>query len=72
MGVVLTGIGLFAVFNAFSTPSSVLFWGLFAGLILLNFIFMFLMPAPTKKGAKIASEIEGFKLYLDFCLMLWP
>ena len=26
---------------------------------------MFLMPAPTKKGAKINSEIEGFKLYLE-------
>ncbi len=65
MGIVLTLIGLFAVFSSFSTPSSGLFWGLVAGLVLINFIFMFLMPAPTKKGAQITSEIEGFKLYLE-------
>lgn len=65
MGIVLTLFGLFAVFSAFSTPSSLLFWGLIAGLILVNILFMFLMPAPTKKGAQITSEIEGFKLYLE-------
>jgi len=65
MGVALTGIGLFAVLNAFHTPSSLVFWGLIAALIILNLLFMFLMPAPTKKGAAITSEIEGFKLYLE-------
>ena len=65
MGVALTAIGLFAVFSSFLTPSSTLFWSLIAGLVLLNLLFIFLMPAPTKKGAQITSEIEGFKLYLE-------
>ena len=37
---------------------------IFGALILMNLIFMFLMPAPTQKGAQVTSEIEGFKLYL--------
>lgn len=65
MGIVLTVMGVFAVLSTFSTPSSLLFWGLILGLVLINLVFMFLMPAPTKKGAQIASEIEGFKLYLE-------
>ena len=31
----------------------------------MNILFIFLMPAPTKKGQKIKSEIDGFKLYLE-------
>ncbi len=38
--------------------------GLFAGLALLNIVFAFLLPAPTKRGAQISSEIDGFELYL--------
>ncbi len=34
----------------------------FAG---LNGLFMYLMPAPTPKGQKIRTEIEGFRLYLE-------
>lgn len=64
-GIALTGLGLFAVFSAFHTPSTEVFWILVAGLVVLNVVFMFLMPAPTKKGAHITSEIEGFKLYLE-------
>ncbi len=65
MGIALTGGGVAAIISSFSTPSSLIFWGLIGGLILLNLLFMFLMPAPTKKGAQINSEIEGFKLYLE-------
>ena len=36
-----------------------------AGLVLLNGVFMYLMPAPSKKGQKTRTEIEGFKLYLE-------
>lgn len=31
----------------------------------LNGLFMYLMPAPTVKGQKIRTEIEGFRLYLE-------
>ena len=31
----------------------------------LNGVFMYLMPAPTKKGQKIRTDIEGFRLYLE-------
>lgn len=65
MGIGLTVLGLVMVFSSFLIPSSMVFWALVAGLILMNIIFMFLMPAPTKKGAQITSEIEGFKLYLE-------
>lgn len=34
----------------------------FAG---LNGLFMYLMPAPTRKGQKVRTEIEGFRLYLE-------
>ncbi|HAE29092.1 MAG TPA: DUF2207 domain-containing protein, partial [Hyphomonas adhaerens] len=34
----------------------------FAG---LNGLFMYLMPAPTPKGQKVRTEIEGFRLYLE-------
>ena len=64
-GVVLTFAGFMAVFGLFLTPGSLFFWGLVAGLIAINLLFLFLMPAPTKKGAKLRSEIEGFKLYLE-------
>lgn len=35
------------------------------GLVALNLVFMYLMPAPSKKGQKIRTDIEGFKLYLE-------
>lgn len=31
----------------------------------LNGLFMYLMPAPTPKGQKVRTSIEGFRLYLD-------
>jgi len=31
----------------------------------LNGLFMYLMPAPTKKGQAVRTEIEGFRLYLE-------
>jgi uncharacterized membrane protein len=41
------------------------YWIILACLVILNILFVILMPAPTKKGQKIMSEIEGFKLYLE-------
>jgi len=31
----------------------------------MNGLFMYLMPAPTPKGQKVRTEIEGFKLYME-------
>ena len=31
----------------------------------LNVVFMYLMPAPTKKGQQVRTEIEGFRLYME-------
>lgn len=39
--------------------------GLFVGLFLLNGLFLLLLPAPTKRGADVNAEIDGFKLYLE-------
>ncbi len=64
-GIFLSIAGVFAVIGTFYTPSSLLFWGLVVGLVAANIIFMILMPAPTKRGAQITSEIEGFRLYLE-------
>lgn len=44
--------------------NSALVLTLFAGLAGLNLLFAFLLPAPTKRGAQIGAEIEGFELYL--------
>jgi uncharacterized membrane protein len=38
---------------------------LFIGLVGMNLLFVFLLPAPTRYGAQISAEIEGFKLYLE-------
>ncbi len=35
------------------------------GLILVNLLFAYLLPAATEKGQEIRTEIEGFKLYLE-------
>jgi len=35
------------------------------GLVALNGLFMYLMPAPTRKGQAVRTEIEGFRLYLE-------
>ena len=34
-------------------------------LAILNFVFMYLMPAPTQEGQKLRTEIEGFRLYME-------
>ncbi len=34
-------------------------------LVALNGLFMYLMPAPSRKGQDIRTEIEGFRLYLE-------
>ena len=65
LGIVLTVIAIVAAFTQFYGNNSEYFFIVLAALIAMNLLFIFLMPAPTKKGQKIKSEIEGFKLYLE-------
>jgi uncharacterized membrane protein len=39
--------------------------GVLISLAGLNIWFMYLMPAPTRKGQDVRTEIEGFKLYME-------
>ncbi|MEM7330183.1 MAG: DUF2207 domain-containing protein [Pseudomonadota bacterium] len=35
------------------------------GLIGLNGVFMYLMPAPTRKGQDVRTHLQGFRLYME-------
>ncbi|WP_084397995.1 DUF2207 domain-containing protein [Henriciella aquimarina] len=39
--------------------------GLVLAIVVMNGVFMYLMPAPTPKGQDVRTEIEGFKLYME-------
>jgi uncharacterized membrane protein YgcG len=34
-------------------------------LVALNLLFMYLMPAPTRKGQDVRTHLEGFRLYME-------
>lgn len=36
-----------------------------AALIGLNLLFMYLMPAPTRKGQDVRTHLQGFRLYME-------
>ena len=65
LGIILSVVAIIAAFTQFYGNNSDYFFIVLAALIAMNILFIFLMPAPTKKGQKIRSEIEGFKLYLE-------
>jgi uncharacterized membrane protein YgcG len=63
-GILLTAGGLvFSVMQA----SAWTMWHTLVVLALaaLNILFLYLMPAPTPKGQKVRTEIEGFRLYME-------
>lgn len=64
-GILLSVIGLFAAITQVYGTWKAGFTLIFIALILMNIVFLFLMPAPTQKGRDVTSEIEGFKLYLE-------
>jgi len=55
---IATGMSTFGVWKPF-------YWFILGALIATNIVFFILLPAPTKKGQKLMSEIKGFKLYLE-------
>jgi len=64
-GIVLSVIAVIAAFTQFYGNMQSFFFLTLGALIIMNLFFMFIMPAPTDKGQKIRTEIEGFKLYLE-------
>ena len=58
------GIIVFVMKQPVSTNGPV-FLAILAALAGMNILFFILLRAPTKKGAKVSSEIDGFKLYLE-------
>jgi len=65
IGIVLSIIAVVASFTQFYGNNSQYFFVVLGILIAMNLLFIFLMPAPTDKGQKTRTEIEGFKLYLE-------
>jgi len=65
LGIILSIVAIGSAFTQFYGNNSDYFFIVLATLVAMNILFIFLMPAPTKKGQKIKSEIEGFKLYLE-------
>lgn len=63
-GITMTGLGIILALAQFGPLQSNYLFFLLA-LIVMNIVMIFLMPAPTKKGQKIRTEIEGFKLYME-------
>lgn len=65
LGILISIVAVILTFaNVHKAPSHWVLLGI-AALIGMNLLFVFLMPAPTKKGQAIRAEIEGFKLYLE-------
>jgi len=65
VGIILSVICVIISFTQFYGNNSDYFFLVLAALVVMNVLFIFLMPAPTKKGQKVKAEIEGFKLYLE-------
>ena len=56
-----------AVIFAFNQAAKWTIWHtvVLLGLVGLNGLFMYLMPAPTRKGQDVRTHLEGFRLYME-------
>ena len=63
-GVALSVLALIAAITQFYGFFKPIYLFLIIGLLALNTLFMFLMPAPTQKGQDLGTEIDGFRLYM--------
>ena len=68
-GYVIAGgiLSVFAIIFAIVQHSYWTGWHTLAilALIGLNGLFMYLMPAPTRRGQSVRTHLEGFRLYMD-------
>ncbi|NQY97016.1 MAG: DUF2207 domain-containing protein [Henriciella sp.] len=62
-GILTLGTIIFAIAQASYWSS----WHtlLVIGLVALNGLFMYLMPAPTRKGQDVRTHLQGFRLYME-------
>ncbi|WP_425409515.1 DUF2207 domain-containing protein [Hyphococcus sp.] len=63
LGIILSAIAI-AVAAKLSIGWTLWHMGLVAALVILSAVFSYFLPAPTDRGQKIRTEIEGFRLYL--------
>ncbi len=63
-GIILSAISIFLAFSQLTGTAPQSFVLMLAALAVLNIFFIFLMPAPTIRGQKVMSEIEGLKLFI--------
>lgn len=64
LGVIISVIAIFWAIAYSDGQVKSWVWGLAAALIAMNFIAFKLIAAPTEKGQRIRTEIEGLRLYL--------
>lgn len=65
LGIVLSVVLVIFFFNASVSRTGPVITAFILAIAAMNILFFVLLRAPTKKGAQISSEIEGFKLYLE-------
>ena len=64
-GLVMSAIGVLIALSQLNNNASALIGYLIIGVLFMNVLFFFLMPAPTKLGQSARADIEGFKLYME-------
>ena len=65
LGMAISLAIIIVVLNQPVSKNGPLFLLILAAIAGMNILFFILLRAPTKKGARINAEIEGFKLYLE-------
>ena len=63
-GIIMSALAVFVAFKQLTGDPSPIFIGAVMIIVLLNLLFIVLLPAPTIKGQKIRGEIEGLKLFI--------
>ncbi len=64
LGIFLSVAAIIVTVSQISNLTSRWIFALIGLLVAVNLLFIYLMPAPTQKGQKIRTEIEGFRLFM--------
>lgn len=64
LGIVLSVVGVVIALTQINGGSGYFVLAVLA-IIIMNIVFLFLLPAPTKLGQSVRAEIQGFKLYME-------